>query len=109
MAKSRTSKVIGRTTNLTASRGNAGKNKAQSILRELRERGRFPDTIYGRDGSPAKMNAYQRRQWAMNASGRTLSSRWHVNFSRAKALDRTSTSGGIRRTLEGYHVTYTYS
>ena len=102
-------KAIRKTTNLTASRGNAGKNKAQSILRELREGRSLPDTIYGRNGSASNMNAYQRRLWASQTSGRTLGSRWHVHFTRDKKLDRTSTSGGIRRTLEGYKVSYTYS
>lgn len=101
-------KALGRTTNLTASRGNAGKNKAQSILRQMREGRSFPTTIYGRNGAP-QMNASQRREWASQTSGQRLGSRWHVNFTRDRKLDRTTTSGGIRRTLEGYKVSYSYS
>lgn len=101
-------KALGRTTNLSASRGNAGKNKAQSILRQMREGNSFPQSIYGRNGAP-QMNASQRRDWASQTSGQRLSNRWSVNFIRDKKLDRTTTSGGIRRTLEGYRVSYSYS
>lgn len=102
-------KAIAKTTNLTPTRGNAGKNKAQSILRQLREGRSLPTTIYGRNGSPLNMNARQRREWASQASGRKLNSRYHVHFTPDKKLRTTTSSGGIRRTLEGYRVSYTYS
>ena len=102
-------KAIRKTTNLTASRGNAGKNKANSLLRQLRESRALPSSIYSRNGQPIQMNAQQRRAWASASSGRQLSSRWHVSFKREKSLDRRTQSGGIRRTLQGYSVSYTYS
>ena len=102
----RTRKAMGKTTNLTASRGNAGKNKAQSILRELREGSTLPDVIYNYRGG---MNAAERRAYVSNLIGRKLSSNVHVNFTANKKLNKTTTSGGIRRTLEGYRISYTYS
>lgn len=103
---SRTTKAIGRTTNLTASRGNAGKNKAQSILRELRETSNYPDVLYNYRGG---MNAAQRRAYVSNIIGKKLSDRVHVSFTREKKLDKKTSGGGIRRTLEGYKISYTYS
>jgi len=41
--------------------------------------------------------------------GRQLDTRYHVKFVRDKSLDRTTRGGGIRRTLEGYRIQYTYS
>lgn len=106
MARNNTSRAK-RATNLTASRGNAGKNKAMSILRELRERANgLPDVMYNYQG---KMNARQRREYVQNLIGRKLSGRVRVNFIRNKKLDRTATRNGIRRTLEGYRISYTYS
>ena len=106
-SKTRAKKAIGRTTNLTASRGNAGKNKAMSIIRELRERSAgLPDTIYNYQG---KMNARQRREYVSNLIGRKLTNRTMVRFTRDASLDKVSKSGGVRRTLEGYRISYSYS
>ena len=106
MARNTTSRAK-RATNLTASRGNAGKNKAMSILRELRERANgLPDVLYNYQG---KMNARQRREYVQNITGRKLASRTRVRFERNSKLDRTATRDGIRRTLEGYKISYTYS
>lgn len=106
MAKRSPIKAISRTTNLTASRGNAGKNKAQSILRELRETNNLPDTIYNYRGG---MNAAERRAYVSNLVGRKLSNNIHVNFTADKKLNRTTSGGGVRRTLEGFRISYTFS
>lgn len=105
-SKSRAKKAIGKTTNLTASRGNAGKNKAQSILRQIRENASRPSVLYNYRGN---LNARQRREYVSNLMGTKLSSRVHVRFDREKSLDKVSKSGGIRRTLEGYRISYSYS
>ena len=107
MAKNnRAKKAIGRTTNLTASRGNAGRNKAQSIIRELRSTRDLPEVIYNYRGG---MNTAERRAYVSNLIGRRLSNNVHVRFTADKKLNRTTTGGGIRRTLEGYRISYTYS
>lgn len=103
---SRTTRAIGRTTNLTASRGNAGRNKAQSIIRELRENQNLPQSIYNYRGG---MSATERRAYVSNLSGRKLTSRTHVRFVRDQSLDRKTSGGGVRRTLEGYRISYTFS
>ena len=105
-SKTRAKKAIGKTTNLTASRGNAGKNKAQSILRQIRENASLPKSLYNYRGN---LNAKQRREYVSNIIGSKLNSHWHVNFVRDKKLDKVSKSGGIRRTLEGYRISYSYS
>ncbi len=106
MPRRNPTRAIGRTTNLTATRGNAGKNRAQSILRELRETNNLPNVIYNYRGG---MNAGERRNYVSNLIGRKLNSRVHVSFVPDRKLNRTTSGGGMRRTLEGFRISYTFS